>query len=363
MKAGDVHFAEENWDRIERDYSAWWAGELERPLIYLTGTAPEATIPEINSFIPNHPPELSAERICELFGQRLHLQRFYGDAFPHWFINFGAGVLAAFLGAKLNAQPLTVWFEPASEREMKDIHPVLDPESRWWRRVVELTQTACDYWDGQVAISHTDLGGTLDVLASLRGTQNLLMDLADTPDEVERAIREVSAAWRWCYDRLTEIIVAKCRGTAPWTVTWSPGRTYMLQCDFCYMISPAMFERFVLSDLATTCDFLDDAFYHLDGVGELPHLDMMLSIKSLKGVQWVPGAGNPPPAAWPDVLRRIRNAGKLCQVNGTPQEALAVIRELGGRGFQFVISGNFSAEEATAFLKEAEREAAEHRRR
>ena len=37
----------------------------------------------------------------------------------------------------------------------------------------------------------------------------------------------------------------------------------------------------------------------------------------LKGVQWVPGAGAPDVSQWPDVYRRIREAGKLIQVLGT----------------------------------------------
>jgi hypothetical protein len=28
----DIRFTEEDWERIERDWNAWWAGELDRPL-------------------------------------------------------------------------------------------------------------------------------------------------------------------------------------------------------------------------------------------------------------------------------------------------------------------------------------------
>ena len=40
-----------------------------------------------------------------------------------------------------------------------------------------------------------------------------------------------------------------CRGTDTWAPIWAPDRTYMLQSDFAYMISPSMFERFVVPDL------------------------------------------------------------------------------------------------------------------
>jgi hypothetical protein len=347
-----LHFTDEDWGRIERDYTAWWAGELDRPLAVLTST--DGGAPDLNRFLPNHP-EASAEEICERFDAIFRRQHFYGDAFPFWFINFGAGVAAAFMGARLTPRPDTVWFEPPEAREMKDIHPQFDPDGPWWKRMVDVTRTAVDYWDGRLAVSHTDLGGNLDIVASLRGTEPLLMDLVDAPEEVERVLWKVSEIWRECYDRLDTIIRPRCRGTVPWARTWSRDRTYMLQCDFCYMISPPMFERFVRPELAEVCAFLDDAFYHLDGVGALPHLDRMLDIDALKGIQWIPGAGQPPPAEWPDVLRRIRQAGKLCQISCSPDEALAVTRELGGRGFQLLVGANFDADEAAAFLRDLDR--------
>ena len=85
---------------------------------------------------------------------------------------------------------------------------------------------------------------------------------------------------------------------------------YMLQCDFCYMISPEMFAEFVLPELAESCRRLDRSFYHLDGKGELPHLPQLLSIPELGGIQWVPGAGETPYYEWIDVYRAVADAGK-----------------------------------------------------
>jgi len=350
--AHPIRFGPDDWDRIERDYAAWWAGELDRPLLYLTGSEPGA--PSSGGFL-THYPDLSPGELCERYHRFLAAQRFYADAFPFWFINFGAGALAAFVGANVHPDDNTVWFEPTEALPIKDIDPVFDPHGAWWRRVVDVTQAAVEYWDGTLAVSHTDLGGTLDVLASLRTTEGLLMDLVDAPEEVERAAWKISDIWRDCYDRLDRIIRPACPGTCAWARNWSPQRTYMLQCDFCYMISPDMFRRFVLPELTAVCDSLDHAFYHLDGVGAVPHLDMMLDIPTLRGVQWIPGDGKPPAAEWPDLLRRIRDRGKLCQIFCSPEGALNVVRELGGKGFQLLVGGNFSDEQAAAFLAEIDR--------
>jgi len=172
---------------------------------------------------------------------------------------------------------------------------------------------------------------------------------------VERLVGQITKLWIRYYDELDDIIRPACRGTSAWAPIWSTGKTYMLQCDFAYMISPAMFRRFVVPDLAACCEHLDHGFYHLDGKGQIPHLDHLLSIPRLKGIQWIPGRGNPSSDHWLDLLKRIRDGGKLCQVYVTPEGALRIARSIGGQGFLFLIwqyGRQFEdPEQAEAFLK------------
>lgn len=98
---------------------------------------------------------------------------------------------------------------------------------------------------------------------------------------------------------------------------------------------------------------MDYAFYHLDGVGQLVHLDLLLDLPHLRGIQWVPGYGKPPCEEWLPVLAKIRTAGKLCQVTVTPEGARTILRELGGRGFCFDINEpQLTPAEGEAFLRE-----------
>jgi 5-methyltetrahydrofolate--homocysteine methyltransferase len=217
--------------------------------------------------------------------------------------------------------------------------------------VCDLTETAVKRWGNAVAASHTDLGGNLDIVASLRTTEQLLYDVHDAPDEVERLVHEVTRLWLRYYKDLDSIIQKAGRGTTPWAAIWSPKRCYMLQCDFAYMISPQMFERFVMPDLSACCDYLDHGFYHLDGKGQIAHLDMLLSLKRLRGIQWIPGAGAPPAYRWLPLLQRIREGGKLCQLYVTPFGARRIVRELGGRGFVFSITEQMGETDAQDFLR------------
>lgn len=334
-----LHFTEDDWARIARDWDAWWAGELTRPMVILVREPLPADPAYLypSRFVSYYGLETPVETLLDGYQAQLEATRWYGDAWPKWWPNCGPGIIAAFLGAAVNACCDTTWFEPARETPIGDLHLELDEDNPWWLRVQELTRRAVERWAGEVSVGFTDLGGNLDILASLRTTSGLLFDLYDAPEEVARASAEVTRLWLRYYDRLAAIIQRGGRGTTPWAPIWSPRRCYMLQSDFAYMISPRMFERYVLPDLAACCDALDDGFYHLDGKGQIPHLEMLLALKRLRGIQWIPGDGAPPPEEWLPLLKRIRDAGKLCQLYVTLEGALKIAHALGGKGFAFFI--------------------------
>jgi len=334
----NLHFTEENRERIERNWVAWWAGELDKPIV---------VIKTMDTLFNSTPEEFSREfllekrvnEVIDYFQVRLEATHFYGDALPTWWPNLGPGIVTGFLGGKVEprADQHTVWFEADEPIPVEDLHFVYDANNIWWQRVLNLTRAAVERWGDQVYVGHTDLGGVLDIVASFRTTTQLVYDLHDAPEEVSRMSGEIRSLWMRYYDELYTIIEKNQRGTTNWAAVWSPERTYMHQCDFSYMISPKMFERFVLPDLAVCFEQLDHAFYHLDGKGQIPHLDMLLSLQSLAGIQWIPGAGQPEPDQWLPLLKRIRDGGKLCQVFVSEGGARTIVRELGGRGFALFI--------------------------
>jgi len=346
-----IRFTEKDWERIRRDWAAWWSGELERPLLTLELTEPD---PRHDwSHLTKWGLETPAEQVLENAGRILEATHWLGDAYPKWWVNYGPGIMAAFLGSPVSYTPDTTWFWPLKGIEaLRDIQPRYDPANTWCKRVLEVTRTAMEAWGDQVVVGTTDIGGNLDILASLRGSQNLLYDLSDCPEEVDRLTRRITSLWLQYYEELYALTASTGRGNACWGPVWSPGKGYMLQCDFSYMISPRMFRRFVLPDLEACCARLDYAFYHLDGKGELPHLDQLLSIERLRGIQWQPGDGQPMAEAWPEVLQHIRAGGKRVQVFVTTQGALRIKRELGGRGFLLhIVNEQLTLEEGRAFVE------------
>ena len=348
----NLHFTEEDWARIRHDWTAFWAGELDRPMVVM---------PTYDSFFTASRREFTREfmlerpidAVLDYHTARLENAFWYGDSWPKWSPYMGPGVMAGFLGGPVKPIPeqRTVWFQVEKPVPFDRLHFKFDPENIWWRRVADLTRAAVERWGNQVGIGHTDIGGVLDILASFRTTYKLLTDVYEAPTEIKRTTGEIRTTWVQYYDELCNLMKPAGRGTSCWAPIWSPGRTYMHQCDFSYMISPRMFEQIVLPDLDYCCRQMEHAFYHLDGKGQIVHLDMLLSLKRLKGIQWVPGAGQPPAIEWLPLLKRIRDGGKLCQVFMTADEGLRLVREIGGRGFVILVLEQWTEETASAYLK------------
>jgi len=344
-----IRFTQADWRRIERDWTAWWDGQTDRPMVLVSC---QDRPPQGNHFVTDYPADATVDQILRLEEADLAATRWFGDAFPKWWANFGPGILAGFLGCRVETAKGTVWFEPEGEPALDQIGTQLSPANPWWQRVDAITRAAAERWAGRVAVGYTDLGGNLDVIASLRGSEALAIDLLEQPDAVEELARRVTRAWLEVYDHLDSVIRPAGVGATPWASIWSPKRCYMLQGDFAYMISPAHFDRFVVPDLVTCCGAMDHSFYHLDGVGQLPHVDSLLAIDALRGIQWIPGSGHPEPEAWLDLLARIRDSGKRVQLYVSQEGARTIVRELGGRGFALHINTQLSPHEAEDLFDE-----------
>jgi 5-methyltetrahydrofolate--homocysteine methyltransferase len=313
----------------------WWRGTLGRPVfnIVCAGAAPTLPAPalEPRSFIPEYPRDASPADIIDAEYFKLSSRRYIGDGFPLQWMNFGPGVLAALTGGAGRAGKDTVWFEPGkfAGLPLSGMRLAFDPRSDWALWLAELYHEQLSRLDKQPLIpGMTDLGGVLDILATLRGSEALMLDLLDDPGEVRRLTGEERAAREVAYGHFNTMIRARAPASGCWAGLLSSATCDMLQSDFSYMISPAMFCEFVRPRLVESCARLAHPFYHLDGRGELPHLPHLLTIPNLRGIQWVPDTGQPPQSEWPEVFEAVESAGLKMQLLGTLDSCEAVLRRL-----------------------------------
>ena len=314
-----VHFDKERLNAVADVYDRWWRGELDRPLV--RGVVSNAYPPSHAAIAPFpsqancHDFSWTAEQVIDAVDAHLSTQEYVGDGYPVLdFAFFGPGIAAAFCGARLDNSSGQVWFFPADENaEIGTIHAKYDPDNIWSRRIKDLYRAGLERWKGSVVMGFPDLGGVMDIAASLCGTENLLYALVDEPEEVERLVGEIQQAWYDAYNDFAEVL--KPQGVyTDWNGLLSRDPAYVIQCDFCYMMGPDMFRRFVLPTLQEDARRLTNTIYHLDGIGELPHLDQILAIPELNAVQWVYGTGKPGPHAWLDVYQKILDAGKQIMI-------------------------------------------------
>lgn len=344
-----IHFTAERMKQVYENHARWWKGELDRPLVKIT-------VPDAYPEIPTEAPSLSQatcmdlqwtpEQVIDATDAVLSRQEYLGDAFP--FVNFdafGPGVVAAFAGgARMDNSSGNVWFFPDREREIEDIHVAYDPDNDILRRIKALYRAGLEKWKGAVIMGMPDLGGVMDVAATLRGSQNLLMDVIEAPEEVVRLCAEIQAAWYEAYEDVSKLLWPQVYNSC-WSGLLSKPSSYVIQCDFSYMISGQMFREFAMDTLRNDTRRISHLIYHLDGIGALRHLDDLLTLEQLDAIQWVFGAGQPQAEHWLDVYRKIEAAGKQYQICGEPENNLNVIREL--HGSPYITHSIAAREEAT----------------
>jgi len=120
-----------------------------------------------------------------------------------------------------------------------------------------------------------------------------------------------------------------------------------------------MFEEFVLPELEECSALFDYCTYHLDGIEQLRHLDMILSVKDIDVIQWTCVSGQPKPSANIEALQKIQKAGKGLVIIPPHDEIEFLLNNLSPRGLHLLIHAK-NREQAEAIEKMARECAKNH---
>lgn len=343
-----------DWEMTQRRLTAFWAHEvIDRVIIQVTAPLPcPFNFPDYRG--------LTLEQLwtnptyqMALLDAGLACTYFAGDAFPTYRPTLGPGILAGLLGAPVEFRPDTVWHHPCLTDLLDDTPPSFDLAHPRWRQFTLLAQAAATRAPGRFILGQADFNPPTDTLSALLGPDALCVAMAEAPEAVEAWLQHLTDVYLEVY-REQEALLPLKNGYTCWLTAWSAERSFCLQNDFSCMISPAMFRRFCLPELATLTAFFQRSVYHLDGPGAIQHLDTLLELPYLPAIQWTPGDGQPPMTAWLPLLRHIQDAGKGLFLYCAPQEVEELLRELSPEGLIFNTYTE-SPEEADALVKAAER--------
>lgn len=337
----------ENWTESRRNLSGWWNQDgLVIGMWPFPGIRGPSADPPHEPLPSPESPSRADEKFYSDAVQRARRNHYWlsrgtypADLLPVSETSIGPGSLALYLGSEPGFAEDTVWFgpimkdDPAPEKRPK---LEFDPDNRWWK-IQEATLEECAALGrGRYLVGCPDLIENLDILASLRGTAPLLMDMIERPDWVNQKLGEINRVYFEVYDRIYDIIKLD-DGSAVFEAfrLWAPGKVAKVQCDSAAMLSPQMFRQFVIPHLREQCEWLDYSMYHLDGKEELHHLDALLELEALDAIEWTPNStlpfgGDP---SWYDLYRRILEAGKSVQAWLVwPHEIVPLLDAVGGKG-------------------------------
>ena len=304
------------------------------------------------------------QRIVDRYRYFCQTHAFLGESFPNLNIDFGPGSLASYLGSEIGFKEDTVWFNKCLDGWDGVPKLTFDPENKWFKKHLQLAKDCQALAGDDFYVDMPDLMENIDVLASLRGAQDILFDLLDEPEMIGERIQEVTDIYYEYYDRFYDIIKDEEGGNA-YTVfqIWGPGRTVKLQCDFSAMMSPEDFRKYIQPSLRTQSENVDHVLYHLDGPAAIKHMDALMEIDGIDALQWTSGDAGPDGTLpdWDVIYDKAIAAGKSIWVKVYSGEFEDWIRNVDrivkkyGSHSLFLLFPEMSMEQAAYLLDYADR--------
>ena len=304
------------------------------------------------------------QRIVDRYRYFCQTHAFLGESFPNLNIDFGPGSLASYLGSEIGFKEDTVWFNKCLDGWDGVPKLTFDPENKWFKKHLQLAKDCQALAGDDFYVDMPDLVENIDVLASLRGAQDILFDLLDEPEMIGERIQEVTDIYYEYYDRFYDVIKDEEGGNA-YTVfqIWGPGRTVKLQCDFSAMMSPEDFRKYLQPSLRSQSENVDHVLYHLDGPAAIKHMDALMEIDGIDALQWTSGDAGPDGTLpdWDVIYDKAIAAGKSIWVKVYSGEFEDWIRNVDrivnkyGSHSLFLLFPEMSMEQAAYLLDYADR--------
>lgn len=235
---------------------------------------------------------------------------FHGETFPLFDPNLGPDVYAAFYGSELQYGEVTSWSHPIIKTwdDMKVLK--LDMDGVYFKKVEELMACALERCAGKFLVGYTDLHPGEDCAMAWRGSQQLCLDLYDSPAEAKALIDLAYADFQTIFDHFDGILKAHRQPSICWISIPSFGKFHVPSCDFSAMISPAFFAELSLPHLQRVVKSMTHNVYHVDGKGVANHLSHILSVPEINGIQWVQDPHRQAIMQWAPLVRKVLAAGK-----------------------------------------------------
>lgn len=324
-----------NWEEAKAHYLNWWSGKgivlSMWEHMHKNGEPHEkvkAPTPakDLNQFWFD--PHWRAQNLHH----ELSKSSFKADIIPVANTHLGPGSLGAILGAELEGGEDTIWIKHI-ENFSGDIH--FDKNNPYWKLHLDLLKACKKNADNRYFVGCPDLVEGLDVLASIKGTQEVLMDMMMQPEVLDEQLQKINDIYFEVFDEIYDIINVNGEMAFCYFSIWGPGKIAKLQSDISLMFSEDDFRRFVQPYIRQQAQKLDYSLYHLDGVDAQRHLNAILEINEINAIQWTPGVGEPQGGdpRWYELYKKVLSGGKSIMANWvTLDELQPLLDNVGNQG-------------------------------
>lgn len=320
-----------DWPEARRRLTALWHHDLlDRPCISVKAPLPARDLPPAPTPTDDEDRWLGPAYLAAAARRSIAGTWWGGEAIPSMLVQGG---WVNCLGGTPRFTPETIWFEQRAVDFTRPSEFRHDPASPWVVKYTAALEALCAAagWDDFLVGSPGGLPAN-DLLAQQMGVERFMLALVDHPDWMRQAIitggrDQVSA--RHAYQALIRERHAYWYGSAGWMPFWAPEPYNSFQSDVSCMLSPAMFERFIVPELDIAGSDHGALWYHLDGGDARQHLPRLLSLPYLRVVQYTPAPGEPDNGPGHlEMYRMIQAAGKIIHIDLPAANIEPLVREL-----------------------------------
>jgi hypothetical protein len=289
---------------------------------------------------PLNPPSIDLELGArEIFEK--NLRRVEGtaeadpDRMPFFAVNYGPAFLPALAGAEFEWDRDTSWSRPSAPDPLSDLRiRDFDPSCDLWRSYERKFTEVQDLADGWM-MSTCDMVGPFDILAGVVGSERLCIEMAEDSGDLKRLASEATRFWMQVYEAQLSVLKER-HGTADVFGLYMPGRGARWSEDFIALISPRMYEEFVLPCDIRIADSLDTSYIHVHSAA-IGSVEAVLRNKTLDGVEISNDPNGPPLADLISAGKAVCETGKSLmmsnwQVDLADDELAMILASLPHRG-------------------------------
>lgn len=333
----------------ERLHAFWEGRSLGRPALHITAKHPEFSGTPWEGWAQNPKVmEMTPERQADWAHNYVDSMVWLAEAMPGYTVGIGGHVplLAVLVGGDYDYQKTVdasgaVSWSPAWVETQDDILerpvPRFDPEHPMVTGLVNVMQAVAERVRGRAVMSPPCWVDPLTTLGNLRTEGALCMDLVERPDQVKAW---TDAATTLCLEANEHFYQACLRlghgECLSWLNVMAEGRMEAIHCDFSIMLSPDMYEEFVVPTLRRQAAYFEYSIYHLDGDENMRFLDLIAAVPGLNALQYTRIAGSEYPGRCLSDYRRVRDTGLGLYVNCDNVEQAVEVTELLGPDGLFV---------------------------